>query len=78
MLRSKAQVEQRVPLSDVQEVGQGPLDWNDQVEARLRQGWETTRSDVGQAWTGVKGAVKSAWDATGRRLEDIDRSDDTR
>ena len=76
--RLAAQDEQRAPLSDVQEVGQGPLDWNDQVEARLRQGWETTRSDVGQAWTDVKGAVKSALDATGRRLDEIDKSDDTR
>lgn len=50
-----------------------PLDWDDRLEARLRKGWETTRTDMNQAWDDVKMSVKSAWAATGRRLDGRDR-----
>lgn len=49
--------------------------WDDSVEAELREGWEKAKSKSRLAWDDAKAAVRDAWDRDDRTYRAYDRAD---
>lgn len=50
-------------------------EWDDSLEADLKQGWETTKGKSRLAWEDAKDAVRDAWDRSDRTYKTYETTD---